>query len=60
LRPPPSPSRPPPTGSSSSGAEEAGDEAVGRALVDLERRPICCTSPSRKTTMRSAKVIASI
>jgi hypothetical protein len=41
------------------GAGEVGDEQVGRPIVDLVRRPICSSLPSRITPMRSPSTTAS-
>ena len=41
-------------------ADEAGDEEVGRAVVEVERRADLLDAPSCMTTILSAMVIASI
>jgi hypothetical protein len=40
-------------------ADELGDEEVGRALVEFQRRADLLDMPAESTTMRSASVIAS-
>jgi len=40
--------------------DETGDEYIGRAVIQFQRRPRCSTRPSRMTTIWSAMVIASI
>jgi hypothetical protein len=40
-------------------ADEAGDEQVGRAVVEICGVPTCSTHAARITTTRSAIVIAS-
>ena len=49
----------PPRRRSSKGADEAADEDVGRARVQLLGVPTCWRTPSRITAMRSPIVIAS-